>query len=329
MTPRQARGERGPGSPARRLAGARLSPLRLSALLLAAGCGPRLPEPPPALPRIERVEPAGGDVPTTLTEATVTFSAPVSPEGLVDGRRMVLVPATSQREAVAAVESEAGASGLAGAVPGRIALEEDGKRAVLALAAPLHALVPYALVIGSRLRAADGRAVLDAEGKQKATVATFQTGPAAGPPARPVIAQIRVDAEAPEAGGEYVVVQNRGSGPLDLYGHRLEKRGPSGGVTSCALGEGEVPPGGLALLVGGSYDRRYTLPDGTAVLPCGSTALLGGFANDRFPALRLLDPAGAVRSPAGAAGGPVCAILLRTDLDGPDEPQNWQCIESD
>ncbi len=297
--------------------------------LLAAACGPRLPEPPPALPHIERVEPTGDGVPTALAEVRVTFSAPVSPEGLVDGRRMVLVPAASQREAVGAVESEAGATGLAGAVPGRIALDEGGRRAVLALAAPLHALVPYALVIGSKLRAADGRAVLDAEGRQKATVASFQTSPAGGPPSRPVIAQIRADAEAPEAGGEYVVIQNRGSGRLDLYGHRLEKRGPSGGVTSCVLGEGEVAQGDLALLVGGSYDQRYAVPQGTAVLPCGSTALLGGLANDRFPALRLLDPAGAALSTAGAAGGPVCAIVLRTDLDGPDEPDNWECIESD
>ncbi len=126
-----------------------------------------------------------------------------------------------------------------------------------------------------------------------------------------------------------MVIQNRGSGVLDLYGHRLEKRGPSGGVTSCVLGEGEVAQGNLALLVGGAYDQRYALPEGTAVLPCGSTALLGGLANDRFPALTLLDPSGAVLSTAGAAGGPVCAILLRTDLDGPDQPGNWGCVESD
>jgi hypothetical protein len=144
-----------------------------------------------------------------------------------------------------------------------------------------------------------------------------------------VIAQLRVDAETPEAGGEYVVVQNRGSGPLDLYGHRLEKRGTGGGVSSCVLGEGEVAPGGLALLVGGSYDQRYSLPGGTAVLSCGAAALLGGLANDRFPSLRLLDPAGSALSTAGAGGGPVCAIVLRVDLDGPDEPGNWGCVESD
>lgn len=301
----------------------------LATLLFAAACHPGMPDAPEALPRVEKVEPTGSGVPTSLAEVSVTFTAPVSSEGLVDGRRLVLVPASAEHAAVQAVESEAGAAGLEGTVPGRIALEQDGKRAVLAPSAPLHALVSYVLVVGSKLRAADGRGVLDAEGRQRPTVAPFQTGAASGPPARPVIAQIRVDAETPEAGGEYVVIQNRGTGRLDLYGHRLEKRSPAGAVTSCALAEGEVAQGDLALLVGGGYDQRYQLPEGTAVLPCGSAALLGGLANDRFPALTLLDPSGAVLSTAGAAGGPVCAILLRTDLDGPDEPGNWGCVESD
>jgi hypothetical protein len=288
-----------------------------------------MPDAPGALPHVVQVEPTGTDVATSLVEASVTFSAPVSPGGLSDGRRMVLVPASAEHEAVKAVDSDAGAVGLEGSVPGRITLEEGGKRAVLALEAPLHPLVPYSVVVGSKLRSVQGKAVLDAEGRERATVGNFQTGPASGPPARPVIAQIRVDAETPEAGGEYVAVLNRGTGPLDLYGHRLEKLGASGSVASCVLGEGEVAPGKLALLVGGAYDQRYTLPVGAAVLSCGSKALVGGLANDRFPSLRLLDPGGAVLSTAGAAGGPVCAIVLRQELDGPDEPGNWGCIESD
>ena len=63
--------------------------------LLACACGPRLPQPPGALPRVERVEPSGTGVPTSLARASVTFSAPVSSEGLVDGRRLVLVPASA------------------------------------------------------------------------------------------------------------------------------------------------------------------------------------------------------------------------------------------
>jgi hypothetical protein len=95
------------------------------------------------------------------------------------------------------------------------------------------------------------------------------------------------------------------------------------------LGEGEVGRWGLALVVGGAYDQRYTRPGGTVVVQCGSSALLSGLANDRFPVLRLLDPTGAELSTAGVAGGPACAIALRIDLDGPDAPDNWECIDGD
>lgn len=294
-------------------------------LAAAAACG--MPPVPAPAPRVLRVEPAGADVPVSLAKVEVVFSAPVSPEGLEDGRQLVVVPATAERAALAAVESDEGAAGLAGAVPGRIVLEDGGRRAVLHLAAQLHALVPYAVVVGARVEGADGRAVLDAAGRRKPTVARFETGAAGGLPARPVIAELRTDAETPEAGGEYLVLQNRGAGPLDLFGHRLEKRSASGAVTDCALGEGQVAPGDLALVAGGGYDGRYLLPAGTIVVACGATSLLGGLANDRFPALRLLDPKGAVLSSAGAGGGPVCGVALRSDLDGPDEPWNWECVE--
>jgi hypothetical protein len=71
------------------------------------------------------------------------------------------------------------------------------------------------------------------------------------------------------------------------------------------------------------------LPEGTPVATCGSSSLLGGLANDRFPSLRLLDPLGGELSTAGAGGGPACAIALRLDLDGADEPGNWGCVEGD
>jgi hypothetical protein len=301
----------------------------LGLVLLAAACDPRLPDPPAAAPRVQEVEPSGEGVSPARAEAVVTFTAPVSPEGLTDGRRLVLVPAAAERAAVTAVDSDEGAGGLAGAARGTVVLEDGGRRAVLRLSAPLHALVPYVLVVSSRLAGAHGQAVLDAEGHRKATVAPFTTGAGAGPAARPVLAQVRADAETPEAGGEYVILVNRGAGALDLFGWRLEKRSAAGGVTSCVLGEGEVVPGGLALVVGGAYDQRYTLPAGAVVGTCGTSSLLGGLANDRFPSLRLLDPLGAVRSTAGAAGGPACAIALRVELDGADEPGNWECVESD
>jgi hypothetical protein len=299
----------------------------LGAALLApgGGCG-RLPSPPGAQARVETVEPSGSGVPTALSEAAVTFTAPVKPEGLVAGR-LALAPAAAEKEAVAAVESQEGATDLSSAVPAQVTLEDGGRRAVLLLRAPLHALVPYALVVSSKLEAADGRPVLDAQGRKRPTVATFQTGRAPGLAARPVIVEVRADAETPEAGGEYLIVENRGAGSLDAFGHQLQKTSPAGHVTSCTLGEGRLASGAWALVAGAAYDQRYQLPAGTPVWTCGSTALLGGLANDRFPSLRLVDPEGTELSTAGASGGPTCAIAGRLDPDGADQPGNWGCLE--
>lgn len=307
-----------------------LVPAAAALLVLSlAACDPKLPDPPPAAPRVQQIEPSGEDVPPALAAAAVTFSAPVSPDGLTDGRRLVLAPASAERVAVSAVESEGGAADLAEAVPGTVTLEDGGRRAVFHPEASLHPLVPYVVVVSSHVKSPGGQAVLDADGKKKPTVATFTTAGASGPAARAVIAQLRADAETPEAGGEYVVLVDAGEGPLDLFGWRLEKRGTTGSVSVCALGEAQVAAGGLALVVGGVYDERYTVPQGTAVVRCATASLLGGLANDRFPSLRLLDPLGRVQSTAGAAGGPVCAIAMRVDLDGADDPGNWQCVDSD
>ncbi|HEX9306153.1 MAG TPA: lamin tail domain-containing protein, partial [Anaeromyxobacter sp.] len=73
------------------------------ALDLAGACG--LPDPAP-LPRIVGAAPEGSAVPVT-TAAEVWFSAPVDPEGLLDGRRLVLAEAAALREALAAVDADA------------------------------------------------------------------------------------------------------------------------------------------------------------------------------------------------------------------------------
>lgn len=310
-----------------------MSPRALAAAALLglslAACDPKLPDPPPAAPRVQQVEPSGEGVSPALATVSVTFSAPVSPAGLTDGSRLVLAPATVERAAVSAVESDGGAADLDEAVPSEVMLEEGGRRAVLRPRAPLHPLVPYVVVVSSHLASPSGQAVLDADGKKKPTVGSFTTGAIAGPAAEPVIAQLRTDADSPEAGGEYVVLANAGEGPLDLFGWRLEKRGTTGSVSVCALGEGQVAAGGLALVVGGAYDQRYTVPQGTAVVRCATASLLGGLADDRFPSLRLLDPLGRARSTAGAAGGPVCAIAMRIDLAGADDRDNWRCVDTD
>lgn len=307
----------------------RRAAVALAALTLGAGC-----EPPGAAPhtRVIGIEPAGGVVAPELPAAAVTFSAPVSAEGLRDGRRLLLVPADALRAALDAVESEDGAVAPPGAVIASVAVEGGGTRAVLRPAAPLRARAAYALVVSSRLRDAEGRPVLDAEGRRRPSVATFETGAAAGPPPWPTITEVRADAATPEAGGEYVELANLGEGPLDLYGHRLAKRTAAGGVSSCALPlDAVLAPGAIALIVGGAYDGRYALPAGPALLACGGAALLGGLANDRPPEVLLLAPDGAVAASFGQGGiAPLCpAAALRLDPAAPDEASNLACADGE
>ena len=147
----------------------------------------------------------------------------------------------------------------------------------------------------------------------------------------PVVTEVLADADAPEAGGEYVEVANLGTGEADLVGYSLAKRGTSGSFTRCRLASfagGPVAPGAHALVVGGAYDGRYPLPPGMPVYQCGSTALAGGLANDRPVALALEDPLGQVVSSAGIAeAAPRCpqGSLERVHPGGPDAASNFAC----
>lgn len=299
---------------------------RAAAALMALSCG--LPEPTPHV-RVAAVAPAGDAVAPEAVEVRVEFTGPVAEAGAADGARVVLVPAAAVRAALLAVESDAGAAGLAEAVPAAAELEDGGARAVLRPAAPLRARTAHAVVISSRLEDAWGRPVLDASGQRRPTVAPFTTSAAAGPPPRPVLTEARVDAETPEAGGEYVEVVNLGEGPLDLAGHRLQKVTATGATASCAVeAPAPVPPGGAAVIAGGAWDGRDPLGEGAVLARCGATAVVGGLANDRPPELRLLDPGGAVLSTLGAGGAPACAVVARVDPEGPDAPSNLACGEA-
>jgi hypothetical protein len=301
------------------------APRLVLALLASGACG--LPEPVPYV-RVLAVTPADEVVPPEGAVVAVIFSGPVAAAGVVDGGRVLLVPASAVRAALGAAESEDGAAALPEAIPAAVALEAGGTRAVLRPAGPLRARTAHVLVISSRLVDADGRPVLDADGRRRPTVAEFSTGASAGPPPRPVLTEARVDAETPEAGGEWVEVANLGDGPLDLTGHRLWKRSASGATASCPIeAPGPVPPGEAAVIAGGALDGREALPPGAVLARCGASAVVGGLANDHPPELRLLDPAGAVLTTLGAGGAPVCAVVVRLDLDGPDAPSNLACGE--
>ncbi len=299
----------------------------LLALLAALGCG--LPAPQP-LPRILGAAPEGEGV-STGAAAEIRFGAPVDSAGLGDGRLLVLAPAEILRDAIAAVESEAGAAGLGGAVPVDTAIEHGGDRVVLRPRAALRGYTGYALVLSSRVRAADGRPMLDPEGRRRTFVASFGTGAPEGPPPAASITEVLANADTPEAGGEYVELVNQGVAPLDLGGWRLAKRTGTGALSSCPIVPPQgsvVPPGGLALVVGGAYDGRYAVPAEVPLMACGATALLGGIANDRAPELLLADPGGNVLATFGAAGGPVCARAAeKIDPAGADEAGNVACTE--
>ncbi|HET7823914.1 MAG TPA: lamin tail domain-containing protein [Anaeromyxobacter sp.] len=299
----------------------------LAALAAALACGPRPPDP---LPRVVGASPSGEGVPTT-TATEIRFDAPVDPAGLVDGRLLVLATAEVLRAAVSAVEGDAGAAGLAGTVAVDASVVEDGRAVALRPRAPLRGWTGYAIVLSSRVRAADGRPVLDPEGRRRTFVASFGTGPPEGPPPTPAITEVLADAETPEAGGEYVEIANLGWGALDLGGFRLAKHTAAGALVSCEVvpPPGAVlPPGGVGLVAGGAWDGRYALPTGVPVMTCGATALLGGIANDRAPDLVLADPAGHVLATFGAGGGPVCPFAAeKGDIYAADEPTNIVCTD--
>ncbi len=302
---------------------------RGSALVLLAaalGCAP--PRPPPIV-RIVAAEPDGTIAPGAA-RAAVLFSAAVDPAGIFDGSRIVLVREEDVREAALAVESDAGAAGPP-AIAVQAGLSPDGARAELTPLAPLVPEAGHAVVVSSRLRSADGGPVLDPDGRRHVFVHLFRTGAAPGPPPLPVLDEILADAATPEAGGEYVEVVNLGEGPLDLRSYRLGKRTAGGAVSSCAIegrSGGPVPPRGYAIVAGGAYDGRYSLPEGTALYACGATALDGGIADDRSPEVFLLAPDGSVATSLGQGGGaPLCAVVERIHPLGPDAPDDLACAQ--
>ncbi len=154
----------------------------------------------------------------------------------------------------------------------------------------------------------------------------------APPTPRPVLAEALADAAAPEGGGEYVEVANVGTGDADLAGWWLAKRTASGSWARCQLGpSGPLPPGGHALVVGGAWDGRYTLPAGVVLHRCGTSALLGGLANDRPPELALEDPTGLVVSTFGIAEPALRCTgrsVERIHPLGPDATANFACAPS-
>jgi len=304
----------------------RLAPPLALALLLPLACA----DEPPGLTRVAAWFPQGDAVPTSAA-ATIDLSAPVSPEGILDARRVALAVGPLAKAAAAAVGSEEGLAAGAPVIPCEISLSPDGRRITLQPRAPLAAGVAHALLLGP-VRDLHGHPVLDPDGRRRTFSASFKTAPPAGPPPAPALTEALAAAAMPQAGGEYVELQNRGAGPLDLTAWRLEKRSASGAWSGCDLlptAGGAVGPGGFALLTGDAWDGRYGTPAALPRATCGAAALAGGLADDRPLELRLLDPEGAVRATLGAGGGtPRCAgALALVDPAGGDSAANLACLE--
>ncbi len=133
--------------------------------------------------------------------------------------------------------------------------------------------------------------------------------------------------------GEFVELANLGSGDADLRGWKLAKRSAAGAVSRCTLEprNGALPPGGHALVVGGSWDGRYPVPAGVPLFLCGATSLAGGLADDRAPALALESPSGEVVSGFGwAAPSLRCTArsVERILPGGEDATSNLACARS-
>jgi hypothetical protein len=287
----------------------KLLPVAASLAAVALSCGLPSAE---SMVRVVEATPTGSGV-AAVVEPTLRFSGPVAPDGLLDGRRFALVRASDLRAALDAVEAVEPAEGIA-QPPGTVELDEGATRLRFSPAGPLPAGSAWALLLSSRALSADGRHVLDVEGRMRPTVVEFSV--AALPPPAVLLTEVLADAATPEAGGEYAEVLNLGPGPLDLAGWRFEKRTAAGAWSGCSIGEGAGGPvavGAVALVVGGSWDGRYALPGVTATYPCGATSLAGGIANDRPPELRLLDPAGAPAALLDATAIPACGGALEAE----------------
>jgi len=303
----------------------RAAPLAMA--LLACGA----PEDPEPRVRLVSATPSGTVAPGAVA-VELAFSGPVAREGLADGRRLALCRGGDADAVAAAAGSEAGIGPGDPVLAARVELLDGERRVRLAPARALWPMASWAVVVGKGVRDAGGRPVLDPLGRARTFRHLFDTGdlpPGALPAA--VLTEALARAAPPAGAGEYVEVANLGGAPADLAGFRLAKRTASGAVQRCALepaDAGPIPPRGRALFAGGALDGRYHLPAALPIYRCGTSALLGGLADDRPVALALESPGGAVISSLGwAAPAPLCAegALERIHPAGPDAPANLAC----
>ncbi len=262
---------------------------KLAAVLVTialAACGPTEPD---ASPRVVSVVPEGEGVVPDAPGIAVRFSEPVEPSGVEDGRFVALATDADAKSVATAAGSATGIGPGAAIVPARVALAADGTSAAVAPEAPLQPLATYAVVVGTGIRSASGRAVLDPTGRKRAFATTFRTGampdrvpPAArwiAPPHGPVptnLREIRIGFSEPV------------SGSLKVNGVAGRARAIAPDVLALAL-DGTLPAGSLSPAVDDLRDAGGNRPPPLPAIAVASCR------DDRAP---VVDPA-SVRVLAG------------------------------
>lgn len=211
--------------------------------LALSACGPSEPDP---APRVVSVAPEGEGIPPDAPGITVRFSEPVEPSGVEDGRFVALAADADAKSAATAAASATGIGPGVAVVPARVALADGGMVAELTPEGPLQAAGAYAVVVGTGIRSASGRAVLDPTGRKRAFATTFRTGPMPDriPPAArwivPPHGPVPVNLREIRIGFSEAVT---GSLSVNGVGGRATALSPD--VLSLSL-DGSVPPGPLA-----------------------------------------------------------------------------------
>ena len=138
-----------------------------------AACGPSAPDP---APRVVSVVPEGEGITPDVPEVAVRFSEPVEASGVEDGRFVALATEADAKSVATAAATPTGIGPTGAVVAGRVVLADAGRLALWTPDAPLQPMSVYAVVVGTGIRSASGRAVLDPTGRKRAFATTFRTG---------------------------------------------------------------------------------------------------------------------------------------------------------
>jgi len=138
-----------------------------------AACGPSAPDP---APRVVSVVPEGEGITPDVPEVAVRFSEPVEASGVEDGRFVALATEADAKSVATAAATATGIGPTGAVVAGRVVLADAGRLALWTPDAPLQPMSVYAVVVGTGIRSAGGRAVLDPTGRKRAFATTFRTG---------------------------------------------------------------------------------------------------------------------------------------------------------